>query len=110
MGKSSILRSQGPNMPQSLIPLAVSSAIFVCTFAAALLGMALRKRLPDDEDSKDVIQLIMGLIATMAALVLGLLIASANGSYQTESDEVQRASASIVELGALLAHYGPEAS
>jgi hypothetical protein len=113
MGKSSILRSQGPNMPQSLIPLAVSSAIFVCTFAAALLGMALRRRLPDDhlsEDSKDVIQLIMGLIATMAALVLGLLIASANGSYQTESDEVQRASASIVELGALLAHYGPEAS
>jgi hypothetical protein len=42
--------------------------------------------------------------------VLGLLIASANSSYQTESDEVQRASASVVELGALLAHYGPEAS
>jgi len=100
-------------MPQSLIPLSVSLVIFVCTFAAALLGMALRKRLPHDhltEDSKDVIQLIMGLIATMAALVLGLLIASANSSYQTESDELQRASASIVELGGLLAHYGSEAT
>ncbi len=100
-------------MPQSLTPLALALVIFACTFAAALLGMALRKRLPDDhltENSKDVIQLIMGLVATMAALVLGLLIASANSSYQTESDEVQRASASIVELGSLLAHYGPEAS
>ena len=100
-------------MPQSLTPLAISAVIFLCTFAAAILGMALRRRLPDDqlsEDSKDVIQLIMGLIATMAALVLGLLIASANSSYQTESDELQRASASIVELGSLLAHYGPEAS
>src|ERR1700757_738074 len=100
-------------MPQSLIPLAVSLVIFVCTFAAAILGMALRRRLPDDhltEDSKDVIQLIMGLIATMAALVLGLLIASASNSYQTQSDELQRASASVVELGGLLALYGPEAN
>jgi hypothetical protein len=100
-------------MPQSLTPLAISSMIFVCTFAAAILGMALRKGLPDDhlnEDSKDVIKLIMGLIATMAALVLSLLIASANSSYQTQSDELQRASATIFELDGLLSHYGPEAS
>ena len=99
-------------MLQSLTPLAISLMIFVCTFAAAILGMALRSRLPDDhltEDSKDVIKLIMGLIATMAALVLGLLIASVNSSYQTQSDELQRASASIVELGGLLTYYAPEA-
>lgn len=46
----------------------------------------------------------------MAALVLGLLIASANSSYQTQSDELQRASANIIELDGILAHYGPEAS
>jgi hypothetical protein len=100
-------------MPQSLTSLAVSSMIFVCTFAAAVLGMVLAKKLPVDhlsEESRDVIKLIMGLIATMAALVLGLLIASANSSYQTQSDELQQASASIIELDGVLAHYGPEAS
>jgi len=100
-------------MPQLLAPLAVSLMSFVCTFAAAVSAMVLRKKLPDDhlsEDSKDVIKLVMGLIATMAALVLGLLIASAKSSYDTQRSEVQQASASIVELDTILAHYGPEAS
>ncbi|MDQ6703344.1 MAG: hypothetical protein M3Z96_09710, partial [Pseudomonadota bacterium] len=68
-------------MPELLAPLAVSLMIFFWTFAAAVFGMVLAKKLPDDHlsgDSKDVINLVMGLIATMAALVLGLLIASAN--------------------------------
>jgi len=62
-------------MPQLLAPLAVSLMSVVCTFAAAVSGVDLRKKLPDDhlsEDSKDVIKLVMGLTATMAALVLGL--------------------------------------
>ncbi|MFZ0495769.1 MAG: hypothetical protein WBE80_09225 [Methylocella sp.] len=96
-----------------LAPLAVSSMIFVCAFATAVFGMVPRKKLPDDhlsEDSKDVIKLVMGLIATMAALVLGLLIASANSSYETQSGELQQVSATIVELDGMLAQYGPEAS
>ena len=99
-------------MPQLLAPLAVSLMIFICTFAAAGFGMVLRKKLPDDhlrEDSKDVIKLVMGLIATMAALVLGLLIASANSSYETQSGELKQVSATIVELDGILAQYGPEA-
>ena len=100
-------------MPELFAPLAVSLMIFFCTFAAAVSGMVLRKKLPDDhlsEDSKDVIKLVMGLIATMAALVLGLLIASANSSYETQSGELQQVSATIVELDGILAQYGPEAN
>ena len=100
-------------MPVLLAPLVVSLMIFFCTFAAAVSGMVLRKKLPDDhlsEDSKDVIKLVMGLIATMAALVLGLLIASANSSYETQSGELQQVSATIVELDGILAQYGPEAN
>jgi hypothetical protein len=100
-------------MPLVLAPLAVSLTIFFCTFAAAIAGMVLRKKLPEDhlsEDSKDVIKLVMGLIATMAALVLGLLIASANSSYETQSGELQQVSATIVELDSILAQYGPEAN
>ncbi|MGH6850759.1 MAG: hypothetical protein ACREDD_09990 [Methylocella sp.] len=54
-------------MPVMFAPLAVSLMNFACTFAAAVSGMVLRKKLPDDhlnEDSKDVIKLIMGFIAT----------------------------------------------
>jgi Protein of unknown function (DUF4239) len=97
-------------LPSSL---AVSLIIFLCTFAAAISGMVIAKKLPKDhlnEASRDVIKLVMGLIATMAALVLGLLIASANSSYQTQSGELQQTAANFFELDSILAHYGPEAS
>src|SRR5208282_2728000 len=59
-------------------------------------------------DSKDVVKLGMGLVATMAALVLGLLIASAKASYDTQSTEVTEMSAKVILLDRVLAHYGPE--
>jgi len=76
-----------------------------------VLGMVLRSILPNDNlnsDSKDVVKLGMGLIATMAALVLGLLIASAKGSFDTQSNELTDMSSRIVLLDRVLAHYGPE--
>lgn len=51
----------------------------------------------------------MGLVATLAALVLGLLIASAKGAYDSQSTEVTELSAKVVFLDRVLAHYGPEA-
>jgi hypothetical protein len=50
----------------------------------------------------------MGLIATLSALVLGLLIASAKGSYDAQSSELTQMSAKVVLLDRVLAHYGPE--
>jgi hypothetical protein len=88
------------------------SIVFACVFAGALLGMLLRKILPEDHlssDSKDVVKLGMGLIGTMAALVLSLLISSAKGAYDTRSSEVTQMSANIILLDRVLAHYGPEA-
>jgi hypothetical protein len=92
-------------------PLVIASIVFACLFASALLGMALRTRLPVDHlstDSKDVVKLAMGLIATMAALVLGLLTASAKSSFDTWNDEVKQNAAKIIVLDRTLAHYGPE--
>ena len=77
-----------------------------------MLGMVLRSILPNDHlsgDSKDVVKLGMGLVATMAALVLGLLIASAKGSFDTQSSELTDMSSRIILLDRVLAHYGPEA-
>ena len=50
-----------------------------------------------------------GLIATIAALVLGLLISSAKTSFDTQTSQVQHVTADVVLLDQLLAHYGPEA-
>ncbi len=86
--------------------------VFVCVFGGALLGMLLRKVLPDHHlsgDSKDVVKAGMGLIATMAALLLALLIASAKQSHDTQSAEVTQMAADFIQLDRALARYGPEA-
>jgi hypothetical protein len=89
--------------------IAVACLAFVCCFGGAQLGLYLR--LPDhhlDVDSKDTVRLVMGLIATMAALVLSLLISSANSSYDTQAAELEQISADIVQLDRMLVLYGPE--
>jgi hypothetical protein len=74
--------------------------------------MYLRKALPEhhlNAESRDLVKLGVGLIATMSALVLGLLVASAKGSYDTQRNEVLQLSGKVVLLDRILAHYGPEA-
>jgi len=91
------------------------TALFVFGFliGTVLLGMGLRRVLPEDHlsaESKDVVKLAMGLVATMAALVLGLLVSSAKGAYDTERSEVIQMAAKIAFLDRLLSVYGPEAA
>jgi hypothetical protein len=93
-------------------PVAISCVTLVFAFGGALLGMLLRAVLPENHlssDSKDVVKVGIGLIGTMAALVLGLLIASAKSSYDTQFAELTEMSSKIVLLDRVLAHYGPEA-
>src|ERR1700687_5157605 len=85
--------------------------VFTCVFGGALMGMALRLILPEHHlsaDSKDVIKMGTGLTATMSALVLALLIASAKSSYEAQRNEVTQISANVILLARVLAHYGPE--
>ena len=92
-------------------PIAVSLIALAVILAGALFGSLLRKALPDHhlaDDTRDYVRLGTGLIATIAALVLGLLIASANSSYDTESSQVRHLTANIVLLDRLLDQYGKE--
>ena len=85
--------------------------VFACIFGGALLGMFLRSRLPQhhlDTESKDLVKVGMGLIATMSALVLGLLVASAKNSFDTQRGELAQMAANVILLDRVLAHYGPE--
>src|SRR5262252_6944805 len=91
--------------------LAVGGVAFIVVFGGAWLGVLLRPRLPEHHvtaDSKDIVKLGIGLLATMAALVLGLLIASAKGSYDTQRGELTQLATDIILLDRVLADYGPE--
>ena len=92
-------------------PIVLSALLAATCLLAGLIGLALRPRLRDhhlDDDSRGIVSNITGLIAAMTALLLGLLVAQAQSSYQTVSDEVDQIAANIVELDRMLAHYGPE--
>jgi hypothetical protein len=94
-----------------MIPTEVALIVFACVFGGALLGMFLRLLTPEhhlSQGSQDVIKLGMGLIATMAALVLGLVIATAKSSYDTQDAAVKHSAAKVLLLDRVLANYGPE--
>ncbi len=94
-------------------PIEIGCIALVCTFGGSLCGMALRVALPKPQmstEAKDLIKLGMGLIGTMTALVLGLLIASAKDSFDTKSKELTDMSTDLVLLDRALAHYGAEAA
>jgi hypothetical protein len=92
--------------------LTISVIAFACVFGGALVGIFLRTILPEHHlsaESKSSVTLGMGLIGTMGALVLGLVVSSAASSYFAQRDELTQISAKLVLLDRILAHYGPEA-
>jgi hypothetical protein len=92
--------------------LLISFLVFAVIFGGALAGAAVRPRLSEKHlqpDSKDVVKMTTGLIGTLAALVLGLLIASAKGSFDQKTSQVRQMTAKIILLDDLLAQYGPQA-
>ncbi len=92
-------------------PAVISSIAFACVCAGVLLGFILRFSLPEhhlSDSSKDAVKLGTGTIATLAALVLGLLIGSAKGTFDAMSAELTQTGARIALLDRTLARYGPE--
>jgi hypothetical protein len=90
----------------------ISLIVFVCVVGGALIGLLLGGILPPSHlsgYSKDVVKVGMGLVGTMTAILLGLLVASVKNFYDTQSNELTEMSAKIILLDRVLAHYGPEA-
>jgi len=82
-----------------------------CIFSGTLVGFWLQKRLPGHhlgKDSHEIVKLGAGMIATLTALVLGLLVSSAKGTFDTINAGIKQMSARIVLTDRLLAQYGPE--
>jgi len=91
--------------------LAISGIVFGCILVGVLLGMIFRALLPTHHlsaESKDIVKLGMGLVATMSALILGLLVASAKASFDAQRNEVTQVAANVIYLDRVLARYGQE--
>ena len=92
---------------------AIGLIVLACIFGASLLGMLMLPALSQHHlsaDTKDSVKLGMGLVGTMAALILGLLVAAAKNAYDTEKSEVTQMAAKLVFLDRVLANYGPESA
>jgi hypothetical protein len=89
----------------------IAGIAFAGILGTTLLGMLLRAAIPDHQlsaDTKETVRVGMGLVATMTALLLGLLIASAKGSYDTQRSQVIQMAGKVGYLDRVLSVYGPE--
>ncbi len=93
-------------------PTLVGTIVFACTFGGALLGFWLQKRRKHELDleSTETIRHSIGVVATMTALILGLVTASAKSSFDEVTFAVESGARDILTLDRLLARYGPETS
>lgn len=96
---------------RNLSSISIALLVFAFVFGGVVLGMILRVILPEHHLSpatNDSVKIAMGFVATMSALILGLLVASAKEAYDIEKDGVTEMAAEIIVLDRVLANYGPE--
>ena len=90
-----------------------STAAFLASFASILIGaavgMVLRRALPADlleGGSKEAIRLGAGFLSTLAALVIGLMIASAKNTYDNQNTNIRQLGTNAVLVDQMLTKYG----
>ncbi len=92
-------------------PTIIGILAFACTLGGVLVGNSLRAIVPRhhlDGESRETIKIAIGLIATMTALVLGLVTASAKNSFDEVDKAATHYAVDVLSLDRLLARYGPE--
>ena len=92
---------------------AISTLVFVCVFGAAMLAMRVRAAIPQHhltEGAESAIKLAAGLVGTMSALVLGLLLASAQTQYYADSNVTTQMAATAILLDRMIAGFGSDAT
>src|SRR5215468_9325793 len=94
-------------------PATIAAIVLVCLVTAVLGGRALSARLPQhlwSKGTEDTVKLALGLVATMAAVLLGLLVSSSKDSYDQQKHELIEVAAKIAVIDRLLAFYGDGAA
>src|SRR6201987_4688611 len=89
----------------------IAVILFIGLVSVTLLGGRLRRLIPAEQlndESKEAVKLALGLVATMTAILLGLLISSAKNSFDTTQTEVMQMAAKTALLDRVLKRYGPD--
>lgn len=84
----------------------------ISCFVCAMAGLALQHFVPTQvvADGRGAVGSVIGVLATLLALVLGLLIWTSYGVFATQQTEAQTLSVTTLQLDYLLEEYGPEAT
>ena len=96
-----------------MISIAIAVGIAVLMFACGGFGLFLQRTLAEhhtSDRSRDMIGGVVGLVTLLLALVLGLLIWTAYGVFNTQQTELQLLSARALEFDLELTQYGPDAT
>ena len=91
--------------------LLIALFVFICVFGGSIFGQWLSPHLPEahrSSESHDAVKLATGLISVLAALVLGLLIASIKNSFDTTDSQIRQFASTLILLNETLRDYGPE--
>lgn len=93
--------------------LTIAWVMFACVLTSTMIAMWLARHLPErhyTSESKDVIKMGLGVIGTLTALVLGLLVSATKGTYDAQSGTIKELAAQVAMIDRVLARYGPESS
>ena len=93
--------------------LAIAFVTLACMLGGMTLGLLLRHFLPDHhtkDDSKDIMKTAAGMMATLVALIIGLLVSSAKSTFDQTNSSITQSGAKLITLDHVLSRYGPEAN
>ena len=93
--------------------LAISFVVYVCVMGGALIGIYLNHVLPPEhikDETRQAVNIAVGVIATLTALVLGLMVASAKSSFDARAEDIREIAARIIILDRTLRDYGQEST
>jgi len=89
----------------------IGAIVVACTFGGTILGYRFQSLLPKEHltpETRDIVKVVMGILGTLSALVLGLMISSSRGSYDRQREEVFELAVKLVSLDRSLQRFGPE--
>jgi hypothetical protein len=96
---------------ETLNPITISLIALACIFGAAMLGVTISGYLPEqyfDQRTRDIIKAARDVIVGVAALTLGLLIATAKTSFDDRAHEFKLEASKSVMIDRILYQFGPE--
>jgi hypothetical protein len=91
--------------------IAYSLLLFIVLIGAAWICMKLQRLRPEHHRSRETsnfVHLVVTMLVTFAALVLGLLTTSVRANFDNVADDIRGYATQIIDLNRLLVAYGPE--